>query len=148
MASEESLVEAAQELRVAIGRVARRLRQLYANERGSGVSFIEIAILVHLARSGPTYPSALAARESVTSQAIAGVVRELERRALVERSVDREDRRRVVIAITDNGRNLLSGHEHAVVEAIVTALADGYSPAERRRLRAAVPLLDRLADRL
>jgi len=148
MASEESLVEAAQELRVAIGRVARRLRQLYANERGSGVSFIEIAILVHLARSGPTYPSTLAARESVTSQAIAGVVRELERRVLVERSVDPEDRRRVVIAITDNGRNLLSGHEQAVVEAIVTALADGYSPAERRRVRAAVPLLDRLADRL
>lgn len=139
---------AAQELRVAVGRVARRLRQIYANERESAISFIEIAILVHLARSGPTSPSALAARESVTSQAIAGVVRELERRALVDRSAHPEDRRRVVIAITQTGRDLLSSHEHAVVETIVKALEDDYSPAERRRLRAAVPLLDRLADRL
>jgi DNA-binding MarR family transcriptional regulator len=148
MASEESSVAAAQELRMAVGRVARRLRQLYADERESAVSFIEISILVHLARSGPSSPSALAVRESVTTQAIAGVVRELESRGLVERSGNPRDRRRVVIAITEAGRELLSSHEHAVVQAIVTALADDYSPAERRRLRAAVPLLDRLADRL
>jgi DNA-binding MarR family transcriptional regulator len=133
---------------MAVGRVARRLRQIYADERESAVSFIEISILVHLARSGPSSPSALAARESVTSQAIAGVVRELESRGLVARSGHPQDRRRVVIAITETGRELLSSHEHAVVQAIVKALADDYSPAERRRLRAAVPLLDRLADRL
>jgi DNA-binding MarR family transcriptional regulator len=148
MAQEDSLVAAGQELRVAIGRVARRLRQIYASESERAVNFIELAILVHLARSGPTSPSGLAARERVTSQAIAGVVRELERRELVERSGDPEDRRRVVVGITDTGRELLFDREHAVVDAIVSALADDYTPAERRRLQSAVPLLDRLADRL
>jgi len=141
-------VAAAQDLRVAIGRVARRLRQLYATERDSAASFIELGILVRLERDGPTSPSTLAAGEGVTSQAIAGVVRELERRALVERTGGQTDRRRVAVAITDAGRELLMSREHVVVDAMVTALADEYTPAERRQLESAVPLLNRLARRL
>ena len=146
--SEGPDVLAAQDLRVAIGRVARRLRQLYATERESAASFIELGILVHLEREGPTSPSALAAGEGVTSQAIAGVVRELERRSLVERTGGHQDRRRVAVAITETGRELLINRENAVVEAMVTALADEYTPPERRQLQAAIPLLNRLAKRL
>jgi DNA-binding MarR family transcriptional regulator len=141
-------VAAAQELRVAIGRVARRLRQLYSTERDSAASFIELGILVRLQREGPTSPGTLAAGEGVTSQAIAGVVRQLERRALVERTGGQTDRRRVAVAITDSGRELLMSREHAVVDAMVRALADEYTPAERRQLESAVPLLNRLAHRL
>jgi DNA-binding MarR family transcriptional regulator len=146
--SESPDVLAAQDLRVAIGRVARRLRQLYATEREGAASFIELGILVHLEREGPTSPSTLAAGEGVTSQAIAGVVRELERRALVERTSGQEDRRRVTVAITDAGRELLISRENAVVEAMVRALADEYTPPERRQLQSAIPLLNRLAKRL
>ena len=141
-------VVAAQDLRLAIGRVARRLRQLYATERDSGASFIELGILVHLQREGPTSPGTLAAGEGVTSQAIAGVVRELERRALVERTGGQVDRRRVAVAITDAGRELLMSREHAVVDAMVRALADEYTPAERRQLESSVTLLNRLAHKL
>ena len=141
-------VIAAQDLRVAIGRVARRLRQLYATERESAASFIELGILVRLAREGPTSPTTLATGEGVTSQAIAGVVRELERRALVERTGGQTDRRRVAVAITDAGQELLKSRENAVVDAMVRALADEYTPAERRQLESAVPLLNRLAKRL
>jgi DNA-binding MarR family transcriptional regulator len=141
-------VAAAQDLRVAIGRVARRLRQLYATERESAASFIELGILVHLEREGPASPTTLAAGEGVTSQAIAGVVRELERRALVERTGGQADRRRVAVAITDAGRELLISRETAVVDAMVKALADEYTPGERGQLESAIPLLNRLARRL
>ncbi|HEV2377718.1 MAG TPA: MarR family transcriptional regulator [Streptosporangiaceae bacterium] len=141
-------VVAAQDLRVAVGRVARRLRQLYATEPGSAGSFIELGILVHLEREGATSPGTLAAGEGVTSQAIAGVVRELERRALVERTGGQADRRRVTVAITDEGRELLMSREHVVVDAMVRALADEYTPAERRQLESAIPLLNRLAQKL
>ena len=141
-------VIAAQDLRVAIGRVARRLRQLYATERESAASFIELGILVHLQREGPASPTTLAAGEGVTSQAIAGVVRELERRALVERTGGQQDRRRVAVAITGAGRELLISRENAVVDAMVKALAEEYTPAERRQLESAIPLLNRLAKRL
>ena len=146
--SDDPGVVAAQDLRVAIGRVARRLRQLYATERESAASFIELGILVRLERDGPTSPTTLAAGEGVTSQAIAGVVRELERRALVERTAGQTDRRRVAVAITDAGRELLTSRETAVVDAMVTALVDEYTPAERSQLESAVPLLNRLAKRL
>jgi len=142
-------LETAQDLRVAIGRVARGLRRLYAAERDDGAaSFIELANLVRLDPEGPTFPSELAAGETVTSQAIAGIVRELERRDLVQRSGDLQDRRRVLVAITDAGRELLMRREQAVVDATVRALEEDYTPAERRRLEAAVPLLNRLAERL
>jgi DNA-binding MarR family transcriptional regulator len=141
-------VVAAQDLRLAIGRVARRLRQLYAAERDGAPNFIELGILVRLEREGPTSPSTLAAGESVTSQAIAGVVRDLERRALVERTGGQTDRRRVAVAITDAGRDLLMNREHVVVEALVGALAGEYTPAERHQLESVIPLLNRLAKRL
>ena len=141
-------VIAAQDLRLAIGRVARRLRQLYATEREGAASFIELGILVRLEREGPISPSTLAAGEGVTSQAIAGVVRELERRALVERAGGQNDRRRVTVAITDAGRELLMNREHVVVGAMVRALADEYTPAERGQLESVVPLLSRLAQKL
>ena len=141
-------VIAAQDLRLAIGRVARRLRQLYATEREGAASFIELGILVRLEREGPISPSALAAGEGVTSQAIAGVVRELERRALVERAGGQNDRRRVTVAITDAGRELLMNREHVVVGAMVRTLANEYTPAERGQLESVVPLLSRLAQKL
>ena len=146
--SEGPDVAAAQDLRVAIGRVARRLRQLYATERESTASFIELGILVHLEREGPASPTTLAEGEGVTSQAIAGVVRELERRALVERTGGQADRRRVAVAITDVGRELLISRENAVVDAMVKALADEYTPGERGQLESVIPLLNRLARRL
>ena len=96
-------VAAAQDLRVAIGRVARRLRQLYATERESAASFIELGVLVRLQREGPASPGTLAAGEGVTSQAIAGVVRELERKALVERTSGQTDRRRVAVEVVRAG---------------------------------------------
>lgn len=141
-------VAAAQDLRLAIGRVARRLRQLYATERESAASFIELGVLVHLERDGAASPTALAAGEGVTSQAIAAVVRDLERRTLVARTGGLADRRRVAVAITDAGRELLRSRENAVVDAMVRALADAYTPAERRQLESAIPLLNRLAKRL
>jgi DNA-binding MarR family transcriptional regulator len=72
----------------------------------------------------------------------------LERRALVERTGGLTDRRRVAVAITSAGRELLRSREHAVVDAMVRALADEYTPTERRQLESAIPLLNRLAERL
>jgi len=65
---------------------------------------------------------------------------------LVRARVD--DRRRVAVAVTDAGRELLLNREHAVVDAMVRALAAEFTSAERHQLESAVPLLDRLAHRL
>jgi DNA-binding MarR family transcriptional regulator len=147
VSGDDDTVTNAQDLRVAIGRVARRMRQLYATNRaGSTASFTEVAVLVHLQREGPTSPGLLAGREKITSQAISAVLTELTNRALVTRSEDPQDRRKAVVEITDAGRAVLRDHEQAVMEALIQAMSTSFTEAERRRLYAVTPLLNRLSE--
>lgn len=137
----------AQELRVAVGRVARRLRRISAEDDAPGtVKFTELVVLVRLAREGPSSPSEIARHEQVTSQAIAAVVRDLEARGLVTRDAHSTDGRRTLITITRAGRAALRSHDQAAMEAMVEVLGEYYSSGEIRRLEAVVPLLNRLAD--
>jgi DNA-binding MarR family transcriptional regulator len=115
---------------------------------GAGPSFTEVAVLARLEREGPASPGELAARERVTSQAVAAVIRELESRGLISRSPDPADGRKTVIAITAAGGSLLRDREQAVMSGLVRALGESYSEAELRRLDAAIPLLNRLADQI
>lgn len=133
---------------MAIGRVARRLRQLYAASDASGPTFTEVAVLAHLRREGPSSPTELAAGERVTSQAIAPVVGELEQKGLVARTVDPADRRRRVLTITPDGVAALHDREAVLLRRLTEALDRAFDGAEREALDRAVPLLNRLADTL
>jgi DNA-binding MarR family transcriptional regulator len=137
----------AQELRVAVGRVARRLRRISAEEDAPGsIKFNELLVLVRLARDGAASPSEIARHEQVTSQAIAAVVRTLEARGLVTRDAHSTDGRRTLVSITRAGRAAVRSHDQAAMEAMVEVLGDYYSSGEIRRLESAIPLLNRLAD--
>lgn len=137
-----------QRLRLAIGRVARRMRRMYAVRDGATPTFIELAVLVHLAREGPSTPGALADRERVTSAAIAPVLRELVTRGLVTRRRNPGDGRSTIVAIEDAGRAVLDDRELAVVTGLLRALDEEFTAEERAALLAVIPLLDRLADTL
>ena len=133
------------DLRIEIGRIARRLRQLY----GSGeATFSEISVLARLDRQGHASPGALAAAESVRPQAMGATLGDLEQRGLIARSPDPSDGRRMFIALTDAGGQVLEDQGRAVTECLARALADGLSPAEQRQLMATVPLLARIAELL
>ncbi|MFJ3339528.1 MarR family winged helix-turn-helix transcriptional regulator [Streptomyces sp. NPDC086766] len=143
MVDEESL---ARDLRLGIGRVARRLRQLYTRT-DDGLSFLELAVLQRLARTGPASPGKLAEGEQVTSAAIAPILRSLVASGLAERSPDPDDGRKAVVSISDSGRTTLAAREAASITDIHQAL-NHLTPAERRTLTEAVPLLERLATLL
>jgi len=137
----------AQELRVAVGRVARRLRRISAEEDAPGsIKFNELLVLVRLARDGASSPSDIARHEQVTSQAIAAVVRNLEAAGLVTRDAHSTDGRRTLVTITRAGRAAVRSHDQAAMEAMVEVLGEYYSSGEIRRLESVVPLLNRLAD--
>src|ERR1700679_278816 len=133
----------AQALRVAIGRVARRMRQIYATHEASEPTFNEIAVLVHLARDGPATPTEIARREQITSQAIAPAIHELRGRRLVDRSRNPADGRSSVLTITAAGRTALASRELAVVARLVRALHEDLTPAERERLESVIPVLNK-----
>ena len=65
---------------------------------------------------------------------------------LVERRPDPQDGRRVVLSVTDAGREVLQNKRNARTEQLAQALSAGFTPAEVTHLMAAVPLLERLAQ--
>ncbi|MDP9862032.1 MULTISPECIES: MarR family winged helix-turn-helix transcriptional regulator [Streptosporangium] len=139
----------ARDLRIAVGRLARRIRQIYATvDDASGITFTELTVLSRLERQGPSTSAALASSEQVTPQAIGTALGALAQRGLVSRAPDPADGRRVVTRITEAGRHVLGDRTHAVTEQIGRAVGDTMDAEERRRLARALPLLERLADRL
>ncbi|MCQ4079942.1 MarR family transcriptional regulator [Streptomyces sp. RB6PN25] len=140
----EETVRLGGDLRVAVGRIARRLRQAH---RTGDLTFSEASVLARLDREGPTTPGVLAELERVRPQAMTSTVGALERRGLIARSADVEDGRRVVVSVTEQGRRVLTDMRQASTMRLARGL-EQFTPAERARLEQAVPLLDRLAGLL
>jgi DNA-binding MarR family transcriptional regulator len=143
--SETDIESAAFDLRLALARIVRRLRQ--AHEPGE-LTLSEISVLSRLDRDGPATPGALANGERVRPQAMGSTLAALEQRGLVARMPDPDDGRRVSMSATEAGRRLLLDRRSASTRRMTRALAEGFTPEERLRLVEAIPLLDRLADSL
>jgi DNA-binding MarR family transcriptional regulator len=142
--SRESARVAAQ-LKVAVGRIARRLRQAH----GVGdMTLSETSVLARLDREGPAAPGVLANNERVRPQAMGATLAVLEQQGLVTRTPDVHDRRRVVMTITAAGRAVIADRRSASIQHMAYALDHEFSASERQTLLAVVPLLDRLAQRL
>ncbi|MER5857064.1 MarR family winged helix-turn-helix transcriptional regulator [Streptomyces sp. NPDC059688] len=132
------------ELRLAMGRIVRRLRQAHAV---GDVSLSGVSVLARLARTGPDSPGSLADLERVRPQAMAGTLAGLAQRGLVSRAPDAVDGRRAIVSLTEEGRAVLEQRRSESVARLAHAL-DEFTPRERQALRDALPLLDRLAERL
>ena len=135
--------EVAGALRVSVGLLLRRLRQVHAEGE---LTMPETAALARLDRGGPTTASALARQEQISPQSMGATLAGLEARGLARRHADPEDGRRAVLSLTEAGQQVLRDKRSARVAQLAQALADGFTPAELRQLHAAAPLLERLAQ--
>jgi DNA-binding MarR family transcriptional regulator len=135
----------ADELRVSLGLLFRRIRQVQA---GGELTMPETAALARLDRGGPATASALARQEQISPQSMGATLAGLEERGLLERSPDPADGRRAVLSLTPAGREVLRTRRSVRTQALARALATGFTPDELRQLQAAAPLLERLAQRL
>ncbi|MCX5387069.1 MarR family winged helix-turn-helix transcriptional regulator [Streptomyces sp. NBC_00083] len=137
--------EVAATLRLAVGRIARKLRRTHAV---GDTTLSEVSVLARLERDGPDSPGALAELERVRPQAMATTLAALEQRGLVNREPDPSDRRRVVMTVTEAGRTVILDRRSESVRGLAHAIEDELTPAERRQLVDALSLLERLAERL
>jgi DNA-binding MarR family transcriptional regulator len=135
----------ADELRVSIGFITRRLRQVQAE---GDLSLPETTALARLDRGGPCTVTVLAKRELVSAQSMGATIAALESRGLVKRNPDPDDGRQSVIALTKAGLAALWDKRNARTELIASALASELTHAEIRRLAAAVPLIERVAQKI
>jgi DNA-binding MarR family transcriptional regulator len=134
----------ASDLRLAVGRVTRRLRQAHAV---GDISLSGVSVLARLAADGPDSPTSLADMERVRPQAMASTLALLEQRGLVRRTPDATDGRRSIVAVTEEGRAMLAERRSESVQRL-GAVLDEFTAQERATLASALPLLDRLAERL
>ena len=136
--------EVASALRVSIGLLLRRLRQVQADGE---LTLPESSALTRLDRGGPATPSALARQEQISPQSMGATLSALEVRGFVKRQPDPHDGRRILLSISPSGRRELNRRRNARIEQLARGLAD-FTRVELDQLAAAVPLIERLAYRL
>jgi DNA-binding MarR family transcriptional regulator len=139
-------LETAARLRAVIGRLSRRLRPTPAAV-AAGLTPTQISILLNVARHGPIRLSDLAAAEAINPTQLSRSVAHLVEIGAVERSSDQGDRRAAWVKPTATGRRLAERIRRERTDALNGALAD-LAGDDRRRIEAAVPALEQLAERL
>lgn len=137
--------EVAGAVRVAVGLVVRKLRQAPLD---GDLTMAESSALSRLERGGPATSSDLARLDRISPQSMGATVAVLEERGFVQRSRDPEDGRRIVLSITETGRQVVHDKRGARTEQLAAALRDGFTDAELGQLMTAAPLLERLAEKL
>jgi DNA-binding MarR family transcriptional regulator len=144
IAKHTPLTESAAQLRTAIVRTARRLRQEAASET-SGLTPTSVAALATIERYGPLTPSEIAEIERVKRPTVTRTLRCLEREGLIERATDPADGRSSLVSVNGAGRERLRrlrGRKNAYLARRMRDL----SPEEIETLERAAEILERMRE--
>lgn len=131
----------ASRLRLAVMRLARRLRQ----QTSDPISASQISALFVIERRQPITLGDLARAERVAAPTMTRIVTALESQGLVVRAVDEGDRRVARLSITGAGKRVLE-RSRSRKTAYIAARMRTLTPQERATLAAAADLLERLAE--
>ena len=132
----------AHDLRLATMRLARRLRQQRAD---TGLPLGQISVLATLDRMGPLTPGALAQHEQVRPPTMTKVLANLAEAGYVDRVADPADGRSQLVSLTPAAQKMLREDRRRRDEWLAALLID-LTPEQRDVLRAALPVLEVLAD--
>lgn len=100
-----------------------------------GMSMTDVKCYSILRQAGPMTAGDLAARVSLTTGAITGVIDRLDKKGLVQRRPDPNDRRRVVVELVPNPeRERAIAGLYAPMGSAITRLVTSYSQSERATL--------------
>jgi len=133
--------ELAARLRLAVTRLARRLRQQTAGE----VSQSQVSALASVERLGPLTLGELAAVERVQPPSMTRIIAALEEAGLVERTVDERDRRIARVKTTVAGQRFLE-RSRSRKNAYLAARVRTMSVEDRAVLARAATLLEQLLE--
>ena len=142
-AVESGDMETVTRTRLAILRLARRLRQ----QALPGITPSQQSALAAIEARGPLTLGALAAFENVRPPSITRIVAALEAEGWVERTTDPDDRRVTSVQVSARGRKELRRIREERNAWLAERLAE-LGPDERQLLEAALPVLEQLIDTL
>jgi DNA-binding MarR family transcriptional regulator len=138
----ESDAAAVSTLRSAVMRLSRRLRNQRVEE---SLTPTEMQVMATLARCGSATPGELARKEHVQPPSMTRIIAMLEEKGLVRREPHPDDRRQVVVSSTEQAESIIE-QSRAKRDAWLAELATNLTPEEWAVLRAAAPVLERLAQ--
>ena len=139
-------IETTPRLRAVIGRLSRRLRPTAAAV-AAGLTPTRSSVLLHVARAGRIRLSELSDAEGINPTMMSRVIADLTQEGLVTRAIDPSDRRAALVEATARGRKLAERIRRERTDHLNLAL-DGLDEHERSQIEAALPALERLAERL
>ncbi|WP_211328557.1 MarR family winged helix-turn-helix transcriptional regulator [Thermomonospora umbrina] len=141
----------AEDLRISIARLSRRLRSVSASEGSAGarpgdgrLTLSQHAALAAVERHRTMTPRELSDHEKVQPPSMTRVIAALEDQGLLERSPHPTDGRQAVLRVTPRGVELLREERRRREAWLATRLRE-LTPEERAILRRAAPILDKLS---
>jgi DNA-binding MarR family transcriptional regulator len=131
--SDSDLQAAAEELAEIVMRMQRRfLLSLSEELRRGSVSFPQYFLLGYLDKQEVITMSGIASKMGHTTAAATGLVDRLEKLEYVQRSHALDDRRKVMVRITQKGSGLVAEIRHDMVDKIMTLLREHLTADEGR----------------
>jgi DNA-binding MarR family transcriptional regulator len=131
-------------LRMAVSRLFRRIERTRA---GASLTPSQTTVLATITRQGPLRLSDLAVAEGLNPTMISRIVGDLEAAGLIVRSIDTNDRRAALVAATTPGRELIDRVRSERSDALTAGISK-LTAQDQQRLRAALPVLETLAESL
>ncbi|GAA1832354.1 MarR family transcriptional regulator [Pseudonocardia ailaonensis] len=137
----DCLTDEATRLRLAVGRLNRRIRI----DGRESVPPLQLSALVTISQFGPLRLSELAKREAVTAPTMSRVLGALDEAGYVNRTPDPQDARGVLITLSDLGRSKLDEiAQHRT--ALVARRLERLDTEQRAAIRAALPAIESLLE--
>ena len=131
----------APDLRIAVMRLARRLRTERASD---AMTPSQMAVLATLMREGPTTPGDLAVLERVQPPSMTRILQALQHQGLVDRAPHPEDRRQVLFAVTPKAEAMVARDRERRDQWLLHRLEE-LRPDDLTTIERAIPILNRLA---
>lgn len=131
----------ADRLRVAVGRLARKLRQ----QSLGGLTPSQASVLSTLDRHGPMAMSQVADHESISKPSATGIVGRLVEKGLVSRKPDVGDKRSFIVEISPAGHELIDQRRRERT-AYLARRIDSLSEEDHRALERAIELFENMIE--
>ncbi len=139
----QDLTELAEDLRIVIGQLRRKLREQSTPEP---LTWSQVSVIGHLSRNGLMTVTELAQVEGVRTQSMGATLSDLEKQHLVQFQKDDQDGRKKHFALTEQARELIESNRSQRDDWLVNSIQSTLSLEEIQTLKQSVALLQRLTD--
>ncbi|MBE7161451.1 MAG: winged helix-turn-helix transcriptional regulator [Williamsia herbipolensis] len=143
-AAPDVALRAAGDIRVAVGRLLRRLREV---STGDELTPAQASVLARVGKGEASTAARLAEVENVRPQSMSTTIAALERMGLLERHADPGDGRRQIVVLTAAGRDADDNNHRARAEWLTETVVERLTEDECATLIEAARVIDKLVAR-